>query len=398
MSLLIARSPVFDHQDRIFAYALAVHAPSGELGDHDEIKIEQLFAEIFLDREADTISDGQRVFLSVGRRMILSGVVPMLPADRVILQVPLPWTPDVELETAYRDLVSAGYRLAIAITDAPVASSILGLAHVVGVDVRNPEAARIAALVNGRTPHALASGVRHRVERDHWRTLGFDLFEGYRVSSPESLSLRTVEHTRMVMLEALRLARDPIANDREIEELIRSDAHLSQKLLRMMNSAPGRDHAVLSIGHGLRLFDREQVSRWLGVLLATSEDGVGAQGELMHLALLRARMCERVADLAGVTEARSSLFLIGLMSVLDQLLELPMVALCDTMDFTPELRDALLSRTGLSGTLLRLVDAYASGEWRDVAELCHALGVTTEALRPAYLEAMTWASSQRRIV
>jgi EAL and modified HD-GYP domain-containing signal transduction protein len=117
----------------------------------------------------------------------------------------------------------------------------------------------------------------------------------------------------------------------------------------------------------------------------------------MHLALLRARMCERLADITGLKQARGSLFLIGMLSVLDQLLELPMPALCDAMDLAPDLRGALLERADFFGAALRLVEAYVAGDWVEVEAVAGPLGVKPAVLQPVYLEALGWASSHRRV-
>ena len=101
--------------------------------------------------------------------------------------------------------------------------------------------------------------------------------------------------------------------------MLRRDVALSYKLLRMVNSAAigGRD--IWSIGHALRLLGRDQVARWLGLLLVTDGAKDGVRAELMNLALVRARMCELLADASGVPRARGPLFLVGMLSVLDQL-------------------------------------------------------------------------------
>ena len=154
------------------------------------------------------------------------------------------------------------------------------------------------------------------------------------ISSPSAFSSSCAIRTR-----AIRRSRS----------CSRATSGLSYKLLRMVNSASTGGRDIWSIGHALRLLGREQVGRWLSVLLVTDGESDGVRGELMHLALLRARMCERVADITGLKQARGSLFLIGMLSVLDQLLELPMASLCDAMDLAPDLR----GRAHAAGGLLR---------------------------------------------
>jgi c-di-GMP-related signal transduction protein len=399
MNLFIARRPVFDSTEKIFAYDLAVRSPVGTSGLHEEVHPEQLLAEVFLESGIDTVTDGQGVLLTVGRDMLISGTLPMLPADRVIIQIPADAGADAEIAAACKDLASGGYRLAVHVSDPGASEPILEFAHLLKVDIMDVGPMRLSGVVNQLREHSarlLATNVRHRGERDRCAELGFDLFEGFRFSAPEAYTRRDVGIEHLVTFRVLKLVRDPDAVDQDIEELLKGDVGLSYKLLRMVNSASTGGRNIWSIGHALRLLGREQVGRWLSVLLVTDGDSVGVRGELMHLALLRARMCERLADLTGLKQARGSLFLIGMLSVLDQLLELPMSALCDAMDLAPDLRGALLERADFFGAALRLVEAYVSGDWPEVDAVAGPLGIEPAALQPVYLEALGWAASHRR--
>ena len=85
-----------------------------------------------------------------------------------------------------------------------------------------------------------------------------------------------------------------------------------------------------------------------------------------------------------------------MVSVLDQLLEVPMAVLCDAMDLAPDLRNALLNRTDFFGSALHLVEAYVAGRWGEVETLATGLGIAPAGLQPLYLDALHWATSQRR--
>ena len=202
-----------------------------------------------------------------------------------------------------------------------------------------------------------------------------------------------VEHLHA--FRVLKLLRDPKADDREIEEMIGRDVGLAYKLLRMVNSSAVGGRDIWSIGHALRVLGRTQVVRWLSVLLVSDAGGGGVRGELTNLALIRARMCERFAEIAGVPKASGSLFLVGLLSVLDQLLEVPMRVVCDTMDLAPDLRNALLHRTDFYGSVLGLVDAFVSGRWAEVDDVAMALVIEPVALQPLYLDALEWVASHQ---
>jgi c-di-GMP phosphodiesterase len=113
------------------------------------------------------------------------------------------------------------------------------------------------------------------------------------------------------------------------------------------------------------------------------------------VSVVRARMCELLADASGVPRARGPLFLVGMLSVLDQLLETRMEVLADSMELAHDIRVALLHRTDYYGTVLGLVEAYEQGRWDSVDALASSIGIGAVTLSPLYLDALAWASEHQ---
>ena len=143
-----------------------------------------------------------------------------------------------------------------------------------------------------------------------------------------------VQH--VLTFRVLKLVRDQNTSDNDVESLLRRDVALSYKLLRMVNSAAFGGRGIWSIGHALRLLGREQVGRWLALLLVTDTGREGVRAELMHQALVRGRLCELLAEASGIPRAAGPLFLVGILSPLDQLLETPMESLVAQMELAPD--------------------------------------------------------------
>jgi len=398
MEILVARQPVFDRREQLYGYDLVLRRPgSGAPGGPLP---EQLVADTFLGIGIDQVAAGRRAFVTVDRDMLLGGAVRLLPADRVVLQINDEVGADGDLIQVCDQLVWSGYRFSI-VSQRPdtLPEELLRLAEIVKVDVPSVDTATlsdITAWLRSYHVRLLAMHVRHRLERDVCTNLGFELFEGYRFTAPETLTRRDLPIQHVMTFRLLKMVRDPRSGDAEIEDVLRRDVALSYKLLRMVNSAAVGGRDIWSIGHALRLLGREQVARWLGLLLVTDSAKDGVRGELVNLTLVRARMCEMMADAAGVPRARGPLFLVGMLSLLDQLLETPMPLLADSMELAPDVRNALLERADFYGAVLGLVEAYEQGWWDQVDALAQNVGVSPVALPPMYLEALSWASEQQR--
>jgi EAL and modified HD-GYP domain-containing signal transduction protein len=400
MEICIARQPVFDRQDQLYGYDLVLRRP-GQRGGASEASIEQLVTDTMLGIGIDQVAGGHRAFLTVDRAMIMSGAARLLPADRVVLQLAGTLGDDPEFLDACDQLVWTGYRLCIATGDPrSVPDALLRLAEIVKLDVASIDRAVLGELVEwlrGYHVRLLATHVRHRLERDTCTELGFELFEGYRFAAAETLVRRDLPAAPALTARVLEMLRDAATTDAELEDAIGRDIALSYKLLRMVNCTAHGVRDVWSIGHALRLLGRERVILWLQLLLATNVSRDDLRAELMRLALVRARMCELLAEASGMPRAKGPLFLVGLLSVLDQLLETPMETLADSLELASEVREALLRRAEYHGGVLSLVEAYEQGWWDQVGALALSAGVAPTALAPMYLQALAWATELRQV-
>jgi len=306
---------------------------------------------------------------------------------------------DDELLDACDRLVWSGYRFSVE-SDAPqeLPERLLRLSEIVKLDASRCDRETLPDVVDWlRQYHArlMARHVRNREERDAFVKLGFELFEGYQSGVSKTLTRRNLPTEHLLVFRLLKKIRDPKSTDNEIEDILRRDVALSYKLLRMVNSAAFGGREIWSIGHALRLLGRDQVARWLGLLLVVGVEKQGIRAELTSLSLARARMCELLATASGVPRAGGSLFLVGMLSLLDHLVEAPMEQLVESMELAPDVRQALLHREDYYGAVLSLIEAYEAGSWDAVIGWANGIGVAPEALPQIYVDSLAWAREQQ---
>jgi EAL and modified HD-GYP domain-containing signal transduction protein len=404
MDLLLARQPVFDPKDRLMGYALAhstqlVSAPLGHGSGASSAG--RLMVEALLGVGLENLVENKQLLLPADADLLLSEAVLLLPAERTTLlvsAVDIVQTP--ELSPACERLLWSGYRIALLDLDAELVSHpVTRLADAVLVDVRSHSPESLSALVAQLRPlyvRLFAMNVRHRAERDQCARLGFELFLGHRASRPEKVARRDVPIEHLQAFRLLRLARDSSTSDQELEKMFRRDVALSYKLLRMVNSAGIGIREVWSIGHALRLLGRVTLTRWLTLLLLTDVANDDRMVELSRVATLRGRLCELLGAEAGVPRAGESLYLVGLLSLVDELLEMPVDQVVTLLELAPDVRDALLHRADFYGEVLALVEAYEAGDWSAVEALCASVGVVPTRVAALYLDALKWAGEQKR--
>ncbi len=396
MDILLARQPIFDARDQVAAYELFYRASSRGVtaAPHSP---DSILADAVLGVGLDRVAETGQVYLSVTADLIEREMVRVLPAGRVVLQVDASTEPTTALLAAASRLSADQYKIAVSNVRGPVLPALARIASVAKVDVRAFDDAGLTVIVaelRAQQVRVLAEHVEHRTAQQRCIGLGVELFQGLRFCRPQTLVRRDVPLSHIQTYRLLKMLRTADTTDAEIEELLRRDVGLTYKLLRIVNSAAMGGREIWSIGHAIRLMGREALSRWVTLLLLSDIGDSGVTSELTRTALARARLCEMLAADAGLRSAGQPLFLVGLLSLLDQLLAMPMEELVTEMELAPDVRDALLYRSDFFGEVLSLVEAYEEGSWEATNALAGSLGIPDELLGARYVESLAWASAQ----
>jgi EAL and modified HD-GYP domain-containing signal transduction protein len=224
--------------------------------------------------------------------------------------------------------------------------------------------------------------------------MGYELFQGYLFSRPETLTKTDVSASQLAIMRLLNLLQDPTTPDATLDAAFQSDVALCYKLLRIVNAASVGGRGITSIPHAVRMVGRETLHRWLAVILVAS---LGRKGDVTHeialTAITRARMCELLA--AGSTDQRAagSAFIVGLLSLLDVLLEVPMDKILSRLELSDDVRGALIGRGGPLGQPLQLVEAYERADW-DAAQGMATGAPPHETIPGMYIDALHWAAQR----
>lgn len=356
------------------------------------------------------ITGGQDAYLPLSRTQLLGEEWRALDPGSVVIEVLDGVGGDAAVVARCRAMARAGFRLAVDLASLDLEGgddAVLEWVEVVKVDVlETPDAVldELPRRLDAYDPTLLAEGVEDRSIHDRCVKLGFELFQGFHYFRPETLSRKDLSTHSVAIVRLLNLLRDMDATDQAIEEAFRSDPSLTYKLLRMVRSAALGARGVESIRHALRLLGREPLYRWLSLLLVAEGGGGGGEvrAEIVKSALVRGRMCELVCNAlpspgTGARPSPETLFLVGLFSHLDVLLEIPLDDALDRIDTTETIRGAVLEHRGVPGALLEAVIAYQDGRWGEAERCIEDLGADSELLPNAWLDALTWAGQRMAI-
>jgi EAL and modified HD-GYP domain-containing signal transduction protein len=317
----------------------------------------------------------------------------------VVVEVLETVPPDREVVEACRRLKQAGYTIALDdFVDSPRWAPLLDLADIIKVDFRITPPAERAALVTryaGRNFQMLAEKVETQGEYAAAMRMGYSLFQGFFFCRPEMLRHRALPSSKLAYMELLGAATAEEFDIRELARKIKHEASITFRLLRYLNSAAFAFRSEIhSVEHALSLLGARELRKWIAVIAV----GVLADGkpdELMTVPLVRGRFCELVAPLAGMTAHANDLFLMGLLSVMDAVLDRPLQEILAELPVRSEIKEALLARTGLYRRVLEIAMAHERADWEQVSVLASRLRISEEKISAIYLSAVDWSTALR---
>jgi len=142
------------------------------------------------------------------------------------------------------------------------------------------------------------------------------------------------------------------------------------------------------VRHALSILGEREVRRWIR-LVASLGAGQDKPSDLVLAALVRARFCELLSP--RIQHGDSDLFLLGMLSLMDTILEIPMRQVLDNVPIDQECKAVLLGATSRLRPFYQLMLAQESGEWTAVKELTTQLHLGEADVSAAYWQAMQWA-------
>lgn len=160
-------------------------------------------------------------------------------------------------------------------------------------------------------------------------------------------------------MKILARINDPSCDIDELANLVRQDPKLSFKILRFINSAAmGLNRKINSIKEAVIFIGMSRMRIWATLfVMAGMNDKVR---EVITTGLVRAQLCHSLTRELK-SGAPDSGYSVGLLSILDAILNQPMKELVKDLPFPAEMTDALVYRSGPYGANLNLAMALEQG-------------------------------------
>ena len=394
----IGRQPILDRQQQTYGYELLYRdGGAGPQGMDANRASARTILNTFMEFGLKQLVGPHRAFINLTRTFFTDMQAPPVDKSRLVLEV----LEDIEIdEDVIRGvcmLHKSGYT--IALDDYRFESHwepLLAHASIIKVDVMDLDlesyADEIRALKQ-RGITLLAEKVETRAEFQQCLMLGFDLFQGYFFSRPELVSNRRLPSNQKLLLQMLATINNPDCTIEELATLISRDPKLSFKILRFINSAAiGLSHKVESIQQAVVFVGLARIRAWASLFVMAGMDSPAP--EVITTSLVRAELCQTLSRRLQLGDPVSA-YTVGLLSVLDAMLNQPMAVLVEDLPLPAAMSTGLVEHTGTYGKELNCALALENYQWQDeaVSGLLPVAELTT-----LYVDALQQAEEIRRVL
>lgn len=399
-AVAVARKAIFDERRHLWGYELFC------VGNTDESPTGIPIASDVPVSVAASAGVGLQQLIARQLRVMVALSEKNVLDDRVYALPPACTTVLVNESTFAREGVAArleqlkGDGFAVAVPDFtanPDCGQLYRQADVIGVTLtgRTPtELAALLAEIARCEALPMARDVPDSASVVACRELGFRLFQGAFSKEPEIVRLRRVSSGQIARFNLLKLigTDDPDLGD--IAAQIQGDATVSFRLLTYLNSASfNLANRVNSISQAIGLLGWRRVRTWLRVVLLSDISQTAAQADLLRLASQRARFLEVIAaryPFWGFDP--ESMHLLGLFSLLDAMMGMPMQEVVGFLPLDSSLKGALCGEQDNEYLpLLQLVRDLEDARWAEVDAAARRLNLDPVGVREAFLDAATVA-------
>ena len=400
--MLVALVPMFDENLAVKAYSIFVQKNNYLLnplllgtGMNDGAsRIHGL--ELIEKMGIETIAEGTEVFVPINDISIFHDLESecSAPRKRIVLLIDHSIPPVEMYINRIKELKSKGYKFAIRklnVSEFESYREIFKLMDYVLINSRKVPIDKVSIYFQKLFPNiTICAGSIDTMEQFEAikEAGGAGIYEGSFFRMPVTKGEVDIAPLKANYIELLNMVNNENYDLTKAADVISRDTALTISLLKMVNTM-ARNSEITSIRHAAAMLGQRELKRWINtavvnVLYADKPN------EVMRLSLLRAKFAENLAKYFELAMKTEELFIMGLFSVLDVILEKPMSEALTDVHVSKDVYEALVDRKGKLAPILNFVEQYESANWSEISRLMVLSNIDLNVVYEAYIDALVW--------
>ncbi len=397
MDVYVARQPIFDNRKNVIAYELLYRDGDKNFFDlsvASNVATSILLMNSYISFGIDNLVGDAKAFINFEMNLIKHDIPLLLDRNKIVIELLEDIVPDKAFMDKIKMLKSQGYTLAMDdYVQGYAFDDLVELVDIIKVDFFGNTKEEIQQICTKWKAHGKML-LAEKVETDEvfqWaKRIGFDYYQGYFFSKPTMLKSKKMEDSSFRYFELLEELNQPEPDNKRIAKVIENDATITYKLLKLVNSRFGLVANISSIQHALAILGVTAFKKWLS-LAVMQKLSADKPSELLKVSLTRARFMEGIGQHSNLKRHTEELMLIGLLSVIDGMLEQPMEEILKTLPLSQIIKDTLNNKETSLLNAYKMVLDYERGLFIPAARYCAAINFDCDQMARMYYDAIKWS-------
>lgn len=342
------------------------------------------------------LSDEKSVFVPIDHIAIFADLAEQckVPKNKVVLLMDPSITPDDDYIKRIKLLRGQGFRFAIRklnVDQFEAYRPVLSECEYVLLDHKKIVISKAKIYFSKLYPDIklVAVNVNSQDEYNELSTDGkYDLYEGEFFRLPVTSNEKEVNPLKINYIELLNVVNAPDFDLTDAADVIGRDAGLVISLLEIVNHI-AINSEITSVRHAAAMLGQKELKRWINTAV-TKELCADKPSEITRMSMVRAKFAENLAPVFNIGGFSSELFLTGLFSCIDIMLDKPMDEALKMLHVAKNINDALISGKGDLAPVIDFVRLYENAEFIEVCRRMIVDDIDMDTVYEAYLNALRW--------
>lgn len=402
MNSCIARQPIFNRDKTVFGYELlyrekGTEAYTGIDGDKATLNV---MKDSFLSVGMETLAGNKKAFVNFTERLITEEIASLFSNEHMVIELLETIEPSNEVVAACKKLKNAGYP--IVLDDFVLREDyepLILLADIIKLDFLNTsmkENETIIKKYGNMGIKFLAEKIETLEDFNLAIDLGCTYFQGYFFAKPEVLPSRTISPYKLSYIRLINAMYDNEPDFNEIAEIIEHDVSFSYEVLKLVNSAAFyKRNTIHSIKQAIVFMGIEGIRKWVYLAVSKKVAGNNKPNEIINYSMIRLKFMEQMADRLGEKQRRSEYLTVGMLSLMDALMDMEMATILKDIHLSEDIKNTLLGNNpeDKMSIAYQLILKYERANMDELAHACSLLQLDIQEVSQMYYDALDWLNS-----
>ena len=400
--MLATLVPLFDENLSVMAYSLfsqkanyltdpifSVSARFDGAGSIDGLEILESIG-------VSTLSDGKVIFIPVNNVSIFASIADTysVPKSQYVFLIDNTVLPSEMYINRLKELKSQGYKIAIRkvmVSQYEDYKPIFELCDYVFINTKKVDISKAKIYFTKLYPNIkiIAGNIQGQLEfYNLTQEGGYSLFEGPFYRTPVTKGDTEVAPLKMNYIELLNIVNDPNFDLTKAADVIGRDTALVISLLKIVNRMSVNSE-ITTIRHAAAMLGQKELRKWITTAVA-QQLCTDKPNEIMRISLIRAKFSESLAKYFDMGSVSGELFLMGLFSVIDLILDKPMADALNTLNLSNPIKEALIDGTGDYAHVLEFIIEYENANWQEISRVGILNNMKMDDVYNAYISTLSW--------